>query len=99
MSASGLRTHPGSAVLLQADDVQIKVSPQAIRLIKNDVSCQSVPLRLWRRRIEDESGEGRSPTPCTGSDSEVDGVEESLDVHQVNAVSIVLCVQALRLSI
>lgn len=45
----GLCAHPGSAILFEADDVQIKVSPQAVCLIKNNVACQSVPLRLQRR--------------------------------------------------
>lgn len=63
-----LCAHPGSTVLFQADDVQIKVSPQAICLIKDNVSCQSVPLRLRGREGDMQTERGKLDitwTSCT----------------------------------
>lgn len=48
-TVTGQIVHLLQAVLLQADDVQIKFFPKAVRLVYNYLSSQTVPLCLWRR--------------------------------------------------
>lgn len=47
-TVTGQIVHLLQAVLLQADDVQIKFFPKAVRLVYNYLSSQTVPLGLWR---------------------------------------------------